>query len=163
MAEGALAGGGPAGAARSTRLGVGCNCSSRARWGRSHCSWESGCCQRHRRHPMCRSQRGDGARAGLGRSTVLGGRRRKKLEAAENRVLPGSDQLAASFNHTANLPLYAINPSVIDAEMGQPEQLYMVRITPKSLCTKDWRRTSEKLLQNSFATPGSRHGSILSI
>ena len=67
----------------------------------------------------------------------------------------GSDQLEVptSLNHTAHLPLFAINPSIInDIDAGIQPALYMIRFTPRSLCAADWRRTSERLRENSFLT-----------
>ena len=130
----------------------GCNCTASPHPRRA-CTWESGCCERHRRDPRC------DFKGGAERAAARGRRRKMRGAMAVSPhpglrypLIPGASHLAAAFNHTLQLPLFAMNPSVIDMDdESQRQTWYMVRITPKSLCTEDWRKTSSQLRENSYS------------
>ena len=76
-------------------------------------------------------------------------------KAFEDRELPLVRELVrARFSHKAGLPLFAINPSIIDAvRCALCAAIYLLRITPVSYCSlrkHTWKSMFERQRENSF-------------
>lgn len=106
---------------------MGCRCSSNvsASGQRAPCLPGTSCCRRHPRIAQC----------GKGRGSVSG------------RSVDGARQLGLSallkpLSRSAGVPLFGINPCIIDQPASRRHlDLFLVRITPLSLCSKGVRRT----------------------